>query len=209
MGAEDTWAAIQGRQMLRSSGIRGPMHSSIALSSENSSPLRFARTPQPRVLEQAKRLRLYETPFLAHATMEPMNCTAHVQATHCEVWVPTQHPQAAQQVASTVSGLPLEAITVHVTLAGGGFGRRIETDFVVEAVQISKAIGAPPLPAGWGRGMAVCDYFSETVVAEVVEVSVASDYSVRVHRVVCAVDCGLVVNPSIAASQIKEQSSWD
>src|SRR5205814_9677355 len=86
---------------------------------------------------------IYETPFLAHATMEPMNCTAHVQTNQCEVWVPTQHPQAAQQVASTVSGLPLTAVTVHVTLSGGGFGRRVETDFVAEAVQVSKAIGAP------------------------------------------------------------------
>jgi isoquinoline 1-oxidoreductase beta subunit len=67
----------------------------------------------------------------------------------------------------------------------------------------SKAGWGTPLLAGWGRGMAVYDYFSTTAVAEVAEVSVASDYSVRVHRVVCAVNCGLVVNPASAEAQIE------
>ena len=134
--AENTWAAIQGRQMLKMVWNPGPN------AQLNSAQLREQLATEVRKNSTALSAgtgktvaAVYETPFLAHATMEPMNCTAHVQATHCEVWAPTQHPQAAQQVASTVSGLP-EAITVHVTLAGGGFGRRIETDFVVEAVQI-------------------------------------------------------------------------
>jgi len=65
------------------------------------------------------------------------------------------------------------------------------------------ALSVEKKKCGWDRGMAVCDYFSQTVVAEVAEVSVASDYSVRVHRVVCAVDCGLVVHPTIAETQIE------
>jgi len=67
----------------------------------------------------------------------------------------------------------------------------------------SKAGWGTPLPAGWGRGIALSDYFASTAVAEIAEVSVGSDYSVRVHRVVCAVDCGLVVNPTIAETQVE------
>ena len=343
--AENTWAAIRGRQALNLTWNPGPnMRLDSALLREQlaSEVQNLAGT---RSLSNGKTVEaIYETPFLAHVAMEPMNCTAYVQTNHCEVWAPTQHPQAARQVASTVSGLPLEAVTLHVTLIGGGFGRRVETDFVVEAVQISSSIGAPvkvvwtreddlehdfyrpasyqqlsaslsaqglphtwthitatldtdrddhqaqsatdgadmpynsaikhingsqissavpagiwrssnysntifavecfvdeiaaaggidpyhlrmqllnnnpglqrvvqlaaskarwgtSLPAGWGRGMACYTYFSSTTVAEVAEVSISSDNSVRVHRVVCAVDCGLVVNPTIAESQIE------
>ncbi len=86
---------------------------------------------------------VYEVPYLAHATMEPMNCTAHVTAQKCEVWAPTQNPQQAQDVASRITGLPKESVAVHTTLSGGGFGRRSSADFVAEAVEISKAVGAP------------------------------------------------------------------
>jgi isoquinoline 1-oxidoreductase beta subunit len=85
----------------------------------------------------------FEVPFLAHATMEPMNCTAHVRKDGCEIWVPTQNAQAVQRTAAALTGLPPEKILVHTTFLGGGFGRRSETDFVEEAVQTSRAIGAP------------------------------------------------------------------
>ena len=85
----------------------------------------------------------YFTPYLAHATMEPMNCTAHVQADRCDVWVPTQAQTEAQQTAARASGLPAKAVSIHSTFLGGGFGRRLTQDFVKEAVQISKAVGAP------------------------------------------------------------------
>jgi isoquinoline 1-oxidoreductase beta subunit len=343
--AENTWAAIQGRKALKVTwdpGQNAQLDSAKLrkqLAAEVQNLAGGSPTTPGKTVES-----VYETPFLAHAPMEPMNCTAYVQSNHCEVWAPTQHPQAARQIASTVSGLPLKAVTLHVTLIGGGFGRRVETDFVMEAVQISSAIGAPvkvlwtreddlahdfyrpasfqrlsasltsqglpatwahlvathdtdrddhqaqpatdgadmpydisvkhiigsqissavpagiwrssnysntifavesfmdeiaaasaldpfhfrlqllnnnprlkrvvqlaasksgwgsALPAGWGRGMACYVYYSNTAVAEVAEVSVASDQSVRVHRVVCAVDCGLVVNPTIAETQIE------
>jgi isoquinoline 1-oxidoreductase beta subunit len=86
---------------------------------------------------------IYEMPFLAHATMEPMNCTAHVTPTSCEVWVGIQVVSRAQSVAAKVTGLPLEKVTVHNLLIGGGFGRRLETDFVEKAVLIAKQVDGP------------------------------------------------------------------
>ena len=87
--------------------------------------------------------RVFETPFLAHATMEPMNCTADVQADRCDVWVPTQGQTASQQAAMAASGLPIDKVHIFTTYLGGGFGRRGEADFVTDAVETSKAVGKP------------------------------------------------------------------
>jgi isoquinoline 1-oxidoreductase subunit beta len=87
--------------------------------------------------------RVYEVPFLAHATMEPMNCTADVAADRCDVWVPTQGQTASHQAAVAASGLPGGAVHIHTTFLGGGFGRRGEADFVTDAVETSKAVGKP------------------------------------------------------------------
>jgi isoquinoline 1-oxidoreductase beta subunit len=86
---------------------------------------------------------LYETPYLAHACMEPMNCTAHVRRDGCDVWVPTQAQTAARAAAAQACGLPESVVQIHTTFAGGGFGRRLRQDFVIEAVQLSKKVGAP------------------------------------------------------------------
>ena len=86
---------------------------------------------------------VYELPFLAHATMEPMNCTVHVTPTSCEVWVGIQVLSRGQAVAAKVTGLPLDKVTVHNHLIGGGFGRRLETDFVEKAVLIAKQVDGP------------------------------------------------------------------
>ncbi len=86
---------------------------------------------------------VYQVPFLEHACMEPMNCTASVKADRCEVWVPTQNPGGHQALAAKITGLPLEKVTINTTLLGGGFGRRGEPDFVTDAVETSKAIGGP------------------------------------------------------------------
>jgi isoquinoline 1-oxidoreductase subunit beta len=85
----------------------------------------------------------YEVPFLAHAPLEPMNCTASVSADAVDVWAPTQAPDDAREAAANTAGLPIERVTVHTTMLGGGFGRRAVSDFVVEAVEVSKAIGMP------------------------------------------------------------------
>ncbi len=293
----------------------------------------------------------YELPFLAHATMEPMNCTAHVRADGVDIWAPTQFQTGAQGLGAGIGGVPPEKVKVHTTYLGGGFGRRFELDFIKEALEASKATGAPvkviwsreddtrnaqyrpacyhrlqagldatgqpvawahrvvapsimarvfpdtvkngldeeaveggvgmpyavpnvhvdyvltdtgipvgfwrsvnnsynafvvesfidelahaakkdpyeyrrdllgkaprhlgalnlaaskagwgtPLPAGRSRGIAVYKAF-ESYVAEVAEVSVGSDGAPRVHRVVCAVDCGPVVNPDIVEAQMQ------
>ncbi|MFZ1426039.1 MAG: molybdopterin cofactor-binding domain-containing protein [Geminicoccaceae bacterium] len=294
----------------------------------------------------------YHMPLLAHATMEPMNCTVHVRADGCEVWVGSQVLSRARAAAAEVTGLPLDQVVVHNQYLGGGFGRRLEVDYVTQAVRIARQVDGPvkvvwtreediqhdiyrpiyldrltagldatghpvsfqhrvvgssivarwvpeffkndldfdavdgaagpydfanllidwvraeppaglttgwwrgvgithnafvvegfvdelaaaagkdpidyrrallgqaprakavldlaaekagwgqPLPAGKGRGVAVIFGF-DTYVAQVAEVAVAADGSVRVERVVCAVDCGTVVNPDTVAAQMQ------
>ncbi|MFL7870354.1 MAG: xanthine dehydrogenase family protein molybdopterin-binding subunit, partial [Anaerolineales bacterium] len=249
---------------------------------------------------------IYEIPYEAHATMEPMNCTAYVHDDICEVWAPTQSPQEVQRNAGFAAKISLNNVTVHVPLMGGGFGRRLQSDYAVEAAQVSKAINAPvqvfwtrdddlqhdyyhemsiqyasaplsppklprisarggsgvptgawrsvgefntayatqcfldemavalgrdpldlrlelyknrpleviklaaekagwgdPLPAGWGRGIGYHATFGVTHVAHIAEVSVVENGNVRVQRVVCAVDCGKIVNPDTIAAQME------
>jgi len=86
---------------------------------------------------------VYALPLLAHATMEPMNCTADVKADRCDVYVGTQVQQMTQAAAAEAAGLKPEQVNVHTTLLGGGFGRRLEVDFVPAAALASKAVGAP------------------------------------------------------------------
>jgi len=360
------WAARKGRDALKVNWSRSPMadvnSASLsarlrALSTRPGVTARHDGDPAGALRGAATRIEAtYEVPFLAHACMEPMNCTAWVQADKCTVWAPTQFQSGGglgvQGIAAKLTGLPESAVTVNTTLLGGGFGRRFELDFVIDAVQTSKAIGAPvkviwtreddmrhdfyrpaavsrfsagldaanqpvawlqtlvststmrrfeqifgplphgldfdavdsaanmahfipnlhtswvdaelgvpvgfwrsvgnsqngffvegfidelahaagadpyqfrrgllakaprhlgvldlaasragwgtPLPEGRGRGIAVVKSF-ESYVAEVAEVSVENG-KVRVHRVVCAVDCGTVVNPGIVAAQME------
>src|SRR5437899_2377634 len=92
----------------------------------------------------------YELPFLAHATMEPMNCTAHVRADGVDIWAPTQFQTGAQGVGAGIGGVPPGKVKVHTTYLGGGFGRRFELDFIQEALETSKATGAP-VKVIWSR----------------------------------------------------------
>jgi len=87
--------------------------------------------------------RVFEVPFLAHACMEPMNCTADVRSDRCDVWVPTQGQTASHQAAIAASGLPAKSVNIYTTYLGGGFGRRGEADFVTDAVETSKTVGKP------------------------------------------------------------------
>jgi len=86
---------------------------------------------------------VYSLPLLAHAAMEPMNATASVTGDSCEVWVPTQNQGASQTVLSKVLGLKPEQVKIHTTYLGGGFGRRSEVDFVIQAALIAKQVGRP------------------------------------------------------------------
>jgi len=93
----------------------------------------------------------YELPFLAHATMEPQNCTAQVRADGVEIWAPTQFQTGAQGIGAKIGGVPPEKVKVHTTYLGGGFGRRFELDFIQEALETSKAVGGAPVKVIWSR----------------------------------------------------------
>ena len=151
--ADTYWHAFQGRKALEvewnegeaaslgSDGIRAEL---ARLADQPGVEAKKVGDPVAALAGAAQRLdAVYEVPFLHHATMEPMTCTAHVQANGCDVWAPTQNQTRAQEVAAELAGLPKEKVRIHTTFLGGGFGRRLEPDFVSEAVRVSKAVGAP------------------------------------------------------------------
>jgi len=151
--ADNSWAAIEGRQALQISWEEGPAASESSASLHQQF-LDNAAKPGKVVRNDgdagaaldgaAKKIEaIYELPFACHATMEPMNCTVHIRPDGAEAWVPTQAPQWAQAVIAGVSKLPPEKVIVHTTLMGGGFGRRYQADFVMEAAQVAKVSGKP------------------------------------------------------------------
>ena len=94
---------------------------------------------------------LYQAPYLAHATMEPMNCTARFKDGKVDIWVPTQVPQMARDMAAKVAKVNKDKVTVHITQLGGGFGRRLDVDFVGQAVQVAMACEGQPVQLSWSR----------------------------------------------------------
>src|SRR5438128_4808204 len=151
--ADGFWTALQGRRALRVTWDEGPMAqvSSTMITREYEAaakqPGQVARNDgdAEKVLAAGGRVHeaVYQVPFLEHACMEPMNATAQVMPDACVVWAPTQNPGGTQATAARLTGLPPEKVTVHTTLLGGGFGRRGEQDFIVDAVETSKAVRAP------------------------------------------------------------------
>ena len=93
----------------------------------------------------------YQAPYLAHATMEPMNCTAQFKAGALEIWAPTQVPGLARAAAAKVANVSADKVKVNVTLLGGGFGRRLEADVVAQATQIAMALDGVPVQMVWSR----------------------------------------------------------
>ncbi|MEN6543839.1 molybdopterin cofactor-binding domain-containing protein [Parvibaculum sp.] len=99
----------------------------------------------------AKKLSVtYTLPYLAHACMEPLNCTASVTATTCEIWAPTQAPAFVAATAAAITGFSMDKITVHTTFMGGGLGRKFETDYISQAIRVSKAL-LRPVKLTWSR----------------------------------------------------------
>lgn len=92
----------------------------------------------------------YLYPFISHANLEPQNCTAHFKDGAMELWAPSQNPGNGQQLINRTLGIPLEKITVHLTRSGGGFGRRLTSDFMVEAAAIAQKVSAP-VKLTWSR----------------------------------------------------------
>ncbi len=134
----------------------------------------------PRALDA-----LYEVPFEAHATMEPMNCTADVTAGRCDLWVPTQGVEMCQQVAAQVTGLPSDRITVHRTFLGGGFGRRLLADFVKQALLASMAVKRP-VKLIWSREEDIThDFYRPAMLHQVTGVLDAKGHVAALgHRIV-------------------------
>ncbi len=99
---------------------------------------------QEAMAKAAKKVEVtYQVPFLAHACMEPVNCTAHVRKDGCDLWLGIQVPARAKTLAAQLTGLPEESVQVHNHLLGGGFGRRLEVDFVGHAVEVAKQVDYP------------------------------------------------------------------
>lgn len=304
--AESTWSALQGRQALKITAGDSPIAEYDSASDAQDLLNRATKPPQANEL-----VAYYTLPYLGHAPMEPNNCVVDVRPDSCEVWAPTQSPQNVKSKVVSATGLQGKAVTVHVPLVGGAFGRRIYDEipisYLAEAVQISQAVGAPikllwtrdediqhdyfhplsvtrvsaslddihtlalrrtaasgsiptgpwravnnvpeafaresfldefafathqdplevrrqivpgrgkavlelaaqkagwgtPMPAGQGRGIAYFATWDATHVAQVAEVSVDSRGQVRVQRVVCAVDCGVVINPDMVEAQME------
>ncbi|HEX6703460.1 MAG TPA: molybdopterin cofactor-binding domain-containing protein [Albitalea sp.] len=94
---------------------------------------------------------MYSAPYLAHATMEPMNCTARIAGGRVELWAPTQVPSLARALAAQVAGVPEEAVTLHVPYLGGGFGRRLDIDYVGQAVRVAQETAGAPVQLLWSR----------------------------------------------------------
>jgi isoquinoline 1-oxidoreductase subunit beta len=152
--ADSVWGAMEGRRVLNVTWDEGPnkdLNTEAVLASlKQGAPTKRATlfsAGDPKKTSGREITAEYHLPFMAHAPMEPGNCSAHYQAgsqgTKCELWAPTQVPQDCRDSVATAIGLDPDHVKVNVTLMGGGFGRRLEHDYAVEAALVSKAINAP------------------------------------------------------------------
>lgn len=150
--AEHFWAARQGREALEVDWNPGPaarldsaaITARLAELADSGTVGRNDGDAERALAAAGRRLEaVYEVPYLAHACMEPMNCTADVREDGCDIWVPTQAQTRVHETAMRLTGLPADKVRVHTTYLGGGFGRRGEQDFVIDAIEASRAVGAP------------------------------------------------------------------
>lgn len=160
--ADSTWAAFQGRKALEVTWEEGTnaTENSLAMRqnmqaqlNKNGKPFRSEGKTYEEMVKGnpgATHEAFYHSPYLAHSPMEPLVCTAHVTKDACEIWAPTQAPQWAGREIAKVLGLKPEQVTVHVTLLGGGFGRKSKPDFVVEAAMVAKEVKGP-VQVVWSR----------------------------------------------------------
>lgn len=159
--AENTWAAMQGRNALLVKYDEGPV-------AQYSSPdirkmlADYAEKPgavakkvgdaEQALATATKKIEaIYDAPYLSHAPMEPMNCTAVVNADSCEIWAPTQMQSGGRSTAAQITGLAPEKVKLNSTLMGGGFGRRGGTDYISESVEVAKAMPGTPVKLTWTR----------------------------------------------------------
>jgi isoquinoline 1-oxidoreductase subunit beta len=182
--ATNTWAAQQGRQKLKISWDFGPneSHDSIAyraqLEATARQPGHVVRTQGNVDNELASATRRisadYFVPYYAHAPMEVPTAVANVVENKCEIWAPTQFPQAARTTVAQVLDLSVENVTVNVTLLGGAFGRKSKPDYVVEAALLSRQIGAP-VKVTWTREDEIQHDYYHAICAQHLEAGLAAD----------------------------------
>jgi isoquinoline 1-oxidoreductase beta subunit len=151
--ADRTWTALSARRVLSIEWDDGPHTGESTARLHDDCRARIDRPGDvyredgavDRAFASAARTveAVYHTPFLTHAQMEPMNCVVHVRDGGCEIWAPTQIPLPVRSVVADRLGVPRDAVTVHVTRVGGGFGRRLGAEFVLEALEIARNVDAP------------------------------------------------------------------
>ena len=152
--ADSFWAAKSARTKLKVNWLEGDTAQQSSVSIKAKAAELFAQPPQRSLRSDgdvtaafpaaAKTIEAtYEYPFIAHATLEPQNCTASFKDNAIEIWAPTQNPQGGRALVAATLGIPDKDIAIHLVRAGGGFGRRLNNDYMVEAAMISKIAGVP------------------------------------------------------------------
>lgn len=166
--ATDTWRAIKGAEELQANWSIPPTASSLSTAQIFAEAQQLLASGTPAIAEDvgnvestfagaAHRLDLvYDVPYLAHATMEPMNCTASVTANACEIWAPTQAAGFIPGLVASLTGLSPGQVTLHTTYLGGGLGRKFEMDYVRQAILVSMAMGQP-VKLTWQREEDFCN----------------------------------------------------
>ena len=154
------WAAKQGLQALDITWDEGPnagissadIWQDLRKASEGSGAVAKNTGDVEKALGQGEKYEAaYELPFLAHATMEPLNCTVQLKPDSCEIWLGTQVISRVQSTVAKLTGLPLEKVTVRNHLIGGGFGRRLEPDMALSAVRVAQHLDGEPVKVVWTR----------------------------------------------------------
>ncbi len=148
--ADSVWGAMEGRRVMNVSWDDGPnkdlntaaVVESLKLAAAKKGASLYSAGDVSKVTGRRVAAE-YQLPFMAHAPMEPGNCTANYQGSGCELWAPTQVPQDCRDQVAKALGLDPDQVKVNVTLMGGGFGRRLEYDYAVEAALVSKAVNTP------------------------------------------------------------------
>lgn len=204
--ARDTWAALKGRAALKvvwEPGENAGFSTKALLAAMEEAAARPGKEAAKHgegfvVPAEARKVQaVFSLPFLAHAPMEPQNATAWFHDGGLEVWAPTQVPMPARQEAARAAGLPVEKVTLHVPFLGGGFGRRLSSDFVAEAVEVAKHFSVP-VQLLWTREDDMTHDFYRPPSVHLLEAAVAGKQILawRHHQVTCSI--GQQRNPSRA-----------
>ena len=190
--AANTWAAIKGREALTIEWDDGPNagYDSVAfraqLEAVTKQPGQVVRNQGDADAALASAAKVvtaeYYAPHLAHVSMEPPVATAVVADGKCEVWASVQSPYGTREDLAKLLGLPMENVTVHVPLLGGGFGRKSKCDYAQEAALVSKAMGGAPIKLTWTREDDIQNGFYHTVSVERIEAGLDADNKVTAWR---------------------------